>query len=60
MALFNKEPDKSVTPAQTQPQWRDKAAPAASTTVIADDKPAAKSVVTPAPAEAGEGGKKKT
>ena len=38
MALFNKEPDKSVKPAQTQPQWPDKSAPAASTTVIADDK----------------------
>ncbi|HUY20016.1 MAG TPA: polymer-forming cytoskeletal protein [Candidatus Binataceae bacterium] len=52
MALFNKEPDKSVKPAQPQPQWPDKSAPATSTTVIADDKPAAKSVIAPAPAEA--------
>ena len=49
MALFNKEPDKSVKPAQSQPQWQDKSAPAAA---VVDEKPAAKGVnAAPAAAE---------
>ncbi len=52
MALFTKEPDKSVKPAPPQPQWPDKSALAAATTVAADEKPATKSVnAAPAAAE---------
>jgi cytoskeletal protein CcmA (bactofilin family) len=52
MALFTKEPDKSVKPVQPQQQWPDKSTPAAPTSVAADEKPAAKSVNAAAPAAA--------
>ena len=52
MALFNKEPDKSVKPVQPQQQWPDKSAPAAPIGIAADEQPAAKSVSALAPAAA--------
>lgn len=51
MALFNKEPEKSVKPAQPQSQWPEKSAPAPA--VVVDEKPAAKGVAAaPVTAEA--------
>jgi cytoskeletal protein CcmA (bactofilin family) len=44
MALFTKEPDKSVKPAAPQPQWPEKSTPSASGSVAAEEKPATKSV----------------
>lgn len=54
MALFNKEPDKSVKPVQPQQQWSDKSTPPAPTGVVADEKPAAKTVTAAAPAASAE------
>ncbi len=53
MGLFNKQPDQTVKPAQPQPRAPDKSALAAATTVVGDEKLAAKNVnAAPAAAEA--------